>query len=209
MSTFLAFRSVALSICRRQSCASTSNLFSTSTAAFAAAGRARNKRIPFENVTVIDEQGGLAPGKMSQLLETIPKSKFVELVRESPPMVKIIDKEEARAKVKLKKDREKEMKRRNQHKEFQLSWSSAEGDVAHKVERVKEMLAQGALVDVVFAPKPKAPRLKPHEMEVRVDKFLAQLEGTGYTLRTPTTFQRGMAAISLRGLVGDEIAQTD
>lgn len=76
------------------------------------------------------------------------------LVSSSPPIVKLLNKEDERAK--LREAETKDRVRRKfaiEEKEVQVSWNSAVGDLRHKLDIARGILEKGDRVQLVFAPR--------------------------------------------------------
>jgi len=173
MSSFLAFRTAAFSLVRP--CVGTPrripcldmNYQQIRTVKKQKLRGLTDEAIPYDSVQLVDPvTGHLVRTTMKNLLNQDPtqketiainrRKKYVELiavVEETGPIVKIIDRGEAFAKKKAQQ--KKHASKRVAHKEVQLTWSSAEADIAHKLTRAKEDLGKGSRVDVVFAVKHK------------------------------------------------------
>ncbi|KAL0575356.1 hypothetical protein V5O48_006607 [Marasmius crinis-equi] len=161
----------------------------------------KNRKIPFETVMFVNpEGGGLVETTMTKILADMDdKNYFAELQSTEPfPVVKLINKEEARQ---FRQKAKEALKKGKLSKEFQLTWSMAEGDLARKLNRVRETLAKGGRVDLVFAPKPgqKGGGLPFAEMKERMQKTVEDLSDTG-TEWKPRQFRSGsIAAAFLQG----------
>ncbi|EAU80572.1 hypothetical protein CC1G_09969 [Coprinopsis cinerea okayama7 len=129
----------------------------------------RNEKIGLPFVQLLDTQTN-TPGPMRPLQEILDslnlEEYYVELVSETPPVVRIVDIKEARAGTLAERQKSKRgAGQKDMHKEAQLTWSMAEADEAHKLSKVREDLEKGYRVDIVFSPKPRA--RAPAQMEMR------------------------------------------
>lgn len=215
MSTFLAFRALAKTLWRRNasrpcldsSLTSPSQLYrgfrsSSIIRASKYNGRVKNEKIPFSTVQLVDpETGSLKWTPLSDVLAQIDKEvEYAELVVAEPhPIVKIINKEWARQKRQQMKDAKKLQSKKNSQKEFQFTWSISGGDLAHKLERVKDELRKGGRVDVVLAPKRRQKAPPPEEMRSRVQEIADSLEDVGKEWKE-REIDRAIATIYLKGL---------
>lgn len=78
-----------------------------------------------------------------------------------------------------------------------MTWETAAGDLAHKLEKVREALEEGSRVDVVFTTKKgRSPPSRP-EMVGRVNEILKQVAEIS-TVRKPVEFQQDTAIIFLQ-----------
>lgn len=112
-------------------------------------------RIPHRTVQLVDPE-------TNQLREPAPLHSIkydnttheLRLVSDSPPVVKLIDLAEEAEKAKLLEIKLK-MNRKTafEEKEVQISWTSADGDLQHKLDIAKGFLERGDRVNLVFAPK--------------------------------------------------------
>jgi translation initiation factor IF-3 len=72
----------------------------------------------------------------------------------NPPIVKLVNLEEER--IKLREAEAKDKLRRKaaaEEKEIQISWASADGDIAHKIDLARSIVEKGDRVQLVFAPR--------------------------------------------------------
>lgn len=97
------------------------------------------------------------------------------------------------------KDAKKLQSKKNSQKEFQFTWSISGGDLAHKLERVKDELRKGGRVDVVLAPKRRQKAPPPEEMRSRVQEIADSLEDVGKEWKE-REIDRAIATIYLKGL---------
>lgn len=141
-----------------------------------------NEQIPYTSVRVVDPQTErLSPARqpLQTLLSSLDLKKWtVELVAEMPePIVRISDRKEAYQRYKeQRKALKKGLKAGVAPKEIQLTWSTASGDVSHKLAQARLHLEKGHKVDVVFGPK-KRQRLPPvKEMQARAHHVLSELQ---------------------------------
>jgi translation initiation factor IF-3 len=64
-----------------------------------------------------------------------------------------------------------------QQKEVQLTWSVADGDLAHKLNKVRQELQRGNKVDLVFAPKAGTQVPNPVARKGRIESAMQILGG--------------------------------
>jgi translation initiation factor IF-3 len=186
--TFLAFRSAALTLAHPHVLRSsfTSSARHLADSKHGHKRNLRNENIPFATVVAVDPETGRLrePCSLTDILSTINRrTHFIELVSTpsglgSPnPIVKIINSKELREKEKARKlARPKSMM---QEKEIQLSWGVAEGDLAHKLEKVRKELERGHRVSLVYARKRGTPLPSPGEMERRLQETVDALADVG------------------------------
>jgi translation initiation factor IF-3 len=144
-----------------------------------------NEDIPFTTVTPVDPETGRLkePCRLKDLLASIDrKTHFVELVYDSKtaatnvlqqvPIVKIIaraDRFQSRKAGKLSRPRQ------IQQKEVQLTWGVADGDLSHKLNKVRQELEKGNKVDLVFAPKAGTKAPSPVARQGRMESAMRML----------------------------------
>ncbi|KAG6829740.1 hypothetical protein H0H87_010372 [Tephrocybe sp. NHM501043] len=143
-------------------------------------GPLRGQAIPHRLVRLVDPQTSkLTPLQpLSTILSSINRaSHYVELVADKPePIVKIIDRYLETTRAAEAAYRAREVARQNIQKEVQVSWSAAPADLTHKVDKVREELARGVRVDLVFSRKSGQPKITPQEMYERANEVLKGLE---------------------------------
>lgn len=118
-----------------------------------------------------EEQATDASGKKEKWWK---KKWCVELVSEAPdPIVRAVNLsgEYRKAKEAQKKKREGVIK----EKGVQMSWSVAQGDLEHKLKKVKETLEEGERVVIGFSRKKGQPWPKPDEMQAKLRETVDQL----------------------------------
>lgn len=171
----------------------------------------KNENIPHEKLHLVDESGSLVAVTKTALLKRHKagiesKQEYIELLQEHPQaIVRIVNIEEEAAKKREFKEQRKVKRREqaasrntNEHKEVQLTWASSPADIEHKLERVRELLADGARVDLVFAPKSGVPRLSKDDASARLDSVVQQLADTGAKEWRDRNFHRGIAVVFLQ-----------
>lgn len=84
-------------------------------------------------------------------------------------------------------------------KEVQLTWSVAPGDLAHKLEKVRQELEGGRKVDLVFASKKGQQVPTRQAMDDRVNGVLETLADVGKEY-LPRELRRNMTALHLKPL---------
>lgn len=145
--------------------------------------RLTNNDIPFKLVRLADpESGSLRPmAPLRTILSSIdPKTHHVELVADRPePVVKIINTKEARDKYRDAKKRAQAVARAQVRKEIQVTWGVAAGDLAHKLEKVRQGLVGGRKVDLIFAIKKGQVAPTKQDMDARVNGALETLADAG------------------------------
>lgn len=145
--------------------------------------RLTNNDIPFKLVRLADpESGSLRPlAPLRTILNSIDqKTHHVELVADKPdPVVKIINTKEARDKYREAKKRAQAAARAQVRKEIQVTWGAAAGDMAHKLEKVRQALSGGRKVDLIFASKKGQVVPTKQDMDVRVKGALETLADAG------------------------------
>ncbi|KAF7301295.1 hypothetical protein MIND_00694500 [Mycena indigotica] len=163
-------------------------------------GRLRNHEIKYNAVLRKDKEGNLAPTTMQALLKEIDLTQErIELVAEKPsPIVVVVNIKQDMLRVKRVKEKQRVANKKDQAKELQLTWTSEESDMEHKLNRLRQHLETGARMDVVFSTKPKtvAPPVKIQQQKVAdVIERLAEVS----TQWRPVEWRKNLAIISLRG----------
>ena len=165
--------------------------------------RPMNGDIPFKLVRLADtESGSLHPlAPLKTILGSInPKTHHVELVAETPdPIVKVVDTKEAREKYKEAKKRAQAVARAQVRKEIQVTWGVAAGDLAHKLEKVRQELVGGRKVDLIFASKKGQVVPTKQAMDVRLKGVLENLADVGMEY-IPREQRKDMTALHLKPL---------
>jgi len=145
--------------------------------------RMTDDEIPFNFVRLVDpESGSLRPlAPLAPILDSIDrKTHHVELVVDAPdPIVKIVNKREAREKYKELRKRAQAAARAQVRKEIQVTWGVAAGDLAHKLEKVRHELMGGKKVDLIFASKKGQVVPTEKEMDARLKGVLETLADVG------------------------------
>lgn len=145
--------------------------------------RPTDGNIPFNFVRLADSDSGtlhpLAP--LQTILNSIDrKTQHVELVANAPdPIVKIVNTKEAREKYRELKKRAQAAARAQVRKEIQVTWGVAPGDLAHKLEKVRQELMGGRKVDLIFASKKGQVVPTKQEMDARLKGVLETLTDVG------------------------------
>jgi translation initiation factor IF-3 len=162
-----------------------------------------NDSIPFKRVRLADpESGSLRPlAPLKTILDSIdPRTHHVELVADAPdPIVKIIDTKEAREKYKEAKKRAQAAARAQVRKEIQVTWGVAAGDLAHKLEKVRQELVGGRKVDLIFASKKGQVVPTKQAMDTRLKGVLEGLADVGMEY-LPREERKDMTALHLKPL---------
>ncbi|KAJ7087293.1 hypothetical protein B0H15DRAFT_843390 [Mycena belliarum] len=206
MNTFSAFRFAARTLLHPRpahfQCLSVYPRMQTRFQSQKATVRPRNKSIPFETVFLVDSDNVLVEMSLSRILETIDlKKEMVELVDTTPrPIVKILDRKLAFAKLKEAKAKKRDTARKNMLKEVQLTWTSAQSDIDHKLARVRTCLEFGARADIVFSNKAKTPAPTPAVMQKKLQDALDMMADVATECK-PIEWRRNIAVIHLQGKV--------
>jgi len=159
--------------------------------------------IPFRLVRLADSESGslnpLAP--LKSILNSIDrKTHHVELVADMPdPIVKIVDTKQAREKYKEAKKRAQAAARAQVRKEIQLTWAVAEGDLAHKLEKVRRELVGGKKVDLIFASRKGQAAPTKQVKNARLEDILETLADAGKEY-LPREERGNMTALHLKPL---------
>ena len=166
--------------------------------------RLANEKIPFRFVRLADpESGSLHPlAPLQTILDSIDrKTHHVELVADAPdPIVKVVDTKQAREKHKEARKRAQAAARAQARKEVQVTWGVAAGDLAHKMEKVRQELVGGKKVDLIFTSKKGQVVPTRQAMDIRLQGVLDTLADVGKEYR-PRAEQKDMTALYLRPLV--------
>ena len=140
----------------------------------------RDADIPFPLVQLVSpvDNSISAPQPLRNLLRTYDHTThFLQLVSSDPPVVKLLDKVEE-----YRKTRESEAKatlrKRTaaEEKEVQISWASASGDVAHKIDQARTIIERGDRVRLVFAPRASGPN-RDKISEAKKTEMVKEFEG--------------------------------
>jgi len=94
-------------------------------------------------------------------------------------VVKIVDTKEAARKYKEQKKQAKAVARAQEHKEIQLTWGVASGDLAHKMNKVRQELEKGRRVDLILAHKRGQVVPTKQDMNARLKEILDALSDVG------------------------------
>lgn len=143
----------------------------------------RDRQIPYRQVQLVQADSSLsAPTPLNALLRSYdPATHFLQLVSHSPPIVKVLDREEERLR-QLKAEQRARARRKlaPEEKEVQVSWTAAEGDLRHKAELARQMLERGDRVQLAFAPRQgDTRRIGDEAKEAVVGVFEEVLQGVG------------------------------
>jgi translation initiation factor IF-3 len=212
MNTFSAFRVIAQTLLRPQAAAylpcvnQVARLHvrykSRSSRGLKIKSRLRNQDIPYEQVHMVNEDKVFVKLSLQQVLDSIDhKEQWVELVAERPnPVVKIVNKKAQLIKQKEMKKGHHAATRRNIIKEVQLTWSSEQGDLEHKLARARTYLEIGARVRIVFMSKANGIPT-PQAVMLQKLKDTVEMMADASTEERPVEWRRNMAIIHLRGRV--------
>lgn len=211
MSAFLAFRFAAFSVLRTRPMTFVN--FQHGTRAMSSKSKQhkglslRNQvigaKIKHRVVQLVDQETGVPgpPRNLEDILASVDETThYVELVSETPVLVKIYDRAEMKLRHLARKARVKVSAKRNQRKEIQLTWNTQPGDMAHKLAKVREELEKGCRVDLVFAPKPNTEPPRMMVMRQRLDEFVASCVDLSSEWRE-RVFERGMALAFLQSKI--------
>jgi len=162
----------------------------------------RDHDIPHRIVHLVNEDGRLEPPiPLAHHLASIDsKTHFIELVSEHPqPIVKIRSKKEEVQKAKEWQQRQKEVAANNVQKEIQMTWGVEQGDLAHKLNKVRKELQKGSRVELVFAPKVNQRVPSPAVMEARLNETAEKIAEFAKEW-LPRKVERGVAILYLKKL---------
>jgi translation initiation factor IF-3 len=163
--------------------------------------RLKNDKIPYKIVSLVDPVTALLqpPRLLRDIIASVnPKTHHVELVTADPePVVKIIDKVEAFKFYKQKKKQLKEASKAQETKEIQMTWQVADGDFVNKLNKVRQELAKGYKVDIVFATKSGQPLPRPMIRTNRLNEAVTALEDVAEEYRARDE-RHGIAALHLK-----------
>jgi translation initiation factor IF-3 len=112
--------------------------------------------IPFDHAQVVDSKtNGLQPLRpVADILHELPSGHFALPVSTSPPILRVRGIEEYVTEQYNRTTSQKETQRiQSAEKEVQVPWTSADGDLARKIESAKDFLKKGDKVSVIFAPR--------------------------------------------------------
>ncbi|EPQ59677.1 hypothetical protein GLOTRDRAFT_34401 [Gloeophyllum trabeum ATCC 11539] len=141
----------------------------------------KNENIPHRTVRLVDPETSKLrpPAPLEEILASFSrKTHFLQLVSERPePIVKLINKEEARRK--RVQQRKAQLQNKMEEKEIQMTWGIASADLEHKLRKVRQELEKGNRVDLVYAPKKGQPLPSPAAREQRVKETLDLLADIG------------------------------
>ncbi|KAJ6516382.1 hypothetical protein C8R45DRAFT_763541, partial [Mycena sanguinolenta] len=162
----------------------------------------RDESIPYEEVSVVQEDNSLVKTSLKTLLRDLDRTKvWVELVAVKPePVVRIVLKKAAVAAQKKQREKQRASARKNTVKEVQLTWGSEPGDIEHKLARVRSFLEIGQKVDVVFSTKPKTQPPSAAVQQAKVKETIESLADTSKEWKS-VEWRKDMAAIFLQGIV--------
>ncbi|KAG5639146.1 hypothetical protein H0H81_006405 [Sphagnurus paluster] len=204
MSSFIAFRTAALSVLRpRAHHTPCLHLLQTRGARQDASRKPpRDEEIEHRMVQLVDPETGrlMDPMPLSTLLASLDRRKqFVELVSLKPaPLVKIFSKAEVTQREHEAESKARAAARRVAQKEIQMTWSAAPGDLEHKLGKVRQELEVGARVDLVFTRKKNQAPLKMDEMKERAQEVVDSLADISKEWKEREVHQN-MTAIFLQG----------
>lgn len=207
MATFCAFRAATVALVRPARSPSYPYCSEISTFAIShvrykhrLARLPRNDEINFRVVQIVDPETERLkePTELKYILASIDlKTHFVELVSEKPnPVVKIKNKKEVYNRQKERRIMMKEIPTMQQ-KEVQMTWGVGSGDLAHKLNKVRQELEKGNKVDLVFAPKKNQALPSPLEIEERLRETVSLLADVGKEWR-PRNIKRNVAILSFQ-----------
>ncbi|KAG5643261.1 hypothetical protein DXG03_001271 [Asterophora parasitica] len=209
MSSFVAFRTAALSLGRtghlptRRQPTTCLQPFMTRGAKKVAKTLPRDEAIEHSVVQIVDAETGklTEPTPLRTILASIDRRKeFVELVSVRPsPLVKILSRSEAMQREQEAAQKARVTARKNIHKEVQLTWSAAPGDLAHKLEKIRLELERGARVDLMFTRRKDQAHLPLPEVQARVQEIVDGLADVSKEWKDREV-KASMAAIFLQGL---------
>lgn len=117
-----------------------------------------------------DEQPAFSDDDDDKKVKWWKKRKYsVELVSSEPtPIVRMVDLGEE-----YRKNRDSSKKKKEsvvKEKEIQMTWSVAEGDLEHKMRKIREALEEGERVVIGFTRKKGQPYPKPEDMAAKLQE---------------------------------------
>lgn len=139
----------------------------------------RGAKIGLKRVHVQDPSSGLVGPLQSldELLESTKDEYIIELIEESPPIVKLIDVKEARAATLEERLRAKRRGGSEDQKEAQLAWTIDPADEAHRIQKIREDLEKGnCKFDLALTTKRKQKPPPRPEMQAKLEEIAESLE---------------------------------
>jgi translation initiation factor IF-3 len=106
---------------------------------------------------VSSEDNSLGPlQSLNSILRTYdPKTHYLQLVSNTPPIVRLMEKKAQQEKA-LGAEKKAKQKRARAigRSEVQVTWESAQGDLTHKIGLIRNIIERGDRVDIAFIHKP-------------------------------------------------------
>ncbi|GLB33278.1 putative ribosome disassembly concerning protein [Lyophyllum shimeji] len=162
----------------------------------------RDENIQHRIVQLVDPETGrlTEPTPLRTILAGLDRrTKYVELVSVTPaPIVKVFDKLAESQRSAEAQYKARAAARKAIQKEVQLTWNAAPGDLAHKLEKMRQELERGARVDLVFARKKNQAYLPLEEMQARAQDIVDSLADVAKEWKDREV-RAGMTAIFLQG----------
>ncbi|KAI0092498.1 hypothetical protein BDY19DRAFT_990215 [Irpex rosettiformis] len=173
---------------------------------YADVARPRNESIPVERAMVIDRETTKPIGPFS--LDTILAGRAraangrwleaAELVATNPdPIVKYINIRDEYMKAKAQHQKDRENSRARKTKEIQMTFQTADADMAHKLKKAKEALEQRSKVIIIYSNKKGSARSDEKETKAKIAKTLELLVDVGKESKPHTIMPHGQAMIYL------------
>jgi len=162
----------------------------------------RDEDIQHRIVQLVDPETGrlTEPIPLRSILADLDRrTKYVELVSSTPaPLVKIFDKLAESRRSAEAQQKARAAARKAIQKEVQLTWNAAPGDLAHKLEKVRQELERGVRVDLVFAKKKNQALIPLEEMQARAQEIIDSLADVSKEWKDRDV-RASMTAIFLQG----------
>ena len=116
----------------------------------------RDADIPYRIVQLVQPDNSLGPLQtLRSILSAYDQSTHtLTLVQDNPPIVKLVNLEDERMRARTAAAQAKLRRRAApEEKEIQVSWTSAPGDLSHKLDLARSILERGDRVEVICAPR--------------------------------------------------------
>ena len=159
-----------------------------------------DRAIHAEHINLIDLNGDFHPNipmdqatrkinRVTHHILLVSDGKVDEFGRQDPnqlPTCKVISKMDLRNQYNRKIDLQRKAERGPVLKNLELNWAIAEGDLKHRLEKLKEFLRDGRKVEVVFGPKRRGKKATDEEIKnvlKAVEEAALDCKGTGEVKR--------------------------
>ncbi|KAI0052630.1 hypothetical protein FA95DRAFT_1601674 [Auriscalpium vulgare] len=179
----------------------------------------RNDNIPYKVVRVVDNETK-KPGPPIPLKDVLallrhpsdikPKktvtTHYVEVVRQPSEdmdgfaLVKLFDIKAQTARQRQQREHQRATRKLTEQKEVQLTWHIAGGDLEHKLRKVREEIASGYRVDLVFAPKSGQQPLTPQKMDAKATEAVQALQDVAREWRERDKRRKNVCVVYLQDL---------